>query len=123
MTLLLALAVAVLFAAGTYMLLQRDLVRDAAGLILIGNAANLFVMASALTRGRAPIHPMPEGAIASDPLAQAMALTALVINFGVSALLLSLVHGVYTTHETIDQDELHRIERREERALERERAA
>jgi multicomponent Na+:H+ antiporter subunit C len=61
--------------------------------------------------------------VASDPLAQAMALTALVINFGMSALLLSLVYGVYATHGTIDQDEVHRAEQRDERALEERRAA
>lgn len=123
MTLVLALAVAALFAAGVYMLLQRDLVRDVAGLVLIGNSANLFVMSAGLTRGRAPIHPLAEGVVTSDPLVQAMALTALVINFGVSALLLSLVYGIYATHGTIDQDDLHRAERRDERRLERERAA
>jgi multicomponent Na+:H+ antiporter subunit C len=77
------------------------------------------VVAAGLTRGRAPIHPLPDAAVVSDPLVQAMALTALVINFGVTALLLSLVYGVYTAHGTIDQDELHRAERRDERALER----
>lgn len=123
MSLVLAVAIGVLFAAGAYMLLQRDLIRDVAGLVLIGNAANLLVMSAGLTRGHAPIHPLPEAAVASDPLAQAMALTALVINFGLSAMLLTLVYGVYATHETIDQDELHAIEQRDERTMERDRAA
>ena len=45
---------------------------------------------------------------------QAMALTAIVISFGVAALLLSLVYRVYTSHFSLDLDELAEAEEREE---------
>ena len=105
MTLAFALATAVLFGAGAYLLLQRDLLRVVAGIILISNAATLFIASAGLTRGAAPIYPLPADRPVSDPLVQAMALTAIVITFGVSALLLSLVYRVYTAHEAADGDE------------------
>ena len=105
MTLAFALATAVLFGAGAYLLLQRDLLRVVAGIILISNAATLFIVSAGLTRGAAPIYPLPADRPVSDPLVQAMALTAIVITFGVSALLLSLVYRVYTAHEAADGED------------------
>jgi multicomponent Na+:H+ antiporter subunit C len=114
-TLVLALAIAILFAAGTYMLLQRDLVRDAAGLALVSNSVMLFIMAAAMMRGQAPIHPWSPGPV-SDPVVQALTLTAIVINFGVTALVLALVYGVAIAHGTIDQQDLREAEERREAA-------
>jgi multicomponent Na+:H+ antiporter subunit C len=96
MTLALALVGATLFGTGAYLLLKRDLFRVVAGIILISNAVTFFIVAAGLTRGAAPIYPLPEGRPVSDPLVQAMALTAIVITFGVTAVLLSLVYRVYT---------------------------
>lgn len=99
MTLIFALAVATLFGTGAYLLLKRDLIRVVAGIILISNSVTLFILSLGLTRGAAPIYPLPDDAPISDPLVQSMALTAIVITFGVSALLLSLVYRVSTAHE------------------------
>lgn len=119
MTLVLAIVIAVLFGAGAYLLLKTDLFRVVAGLVLISNAAVLTLIASGLSRGGAPIHPLPD--VASDPLVQAMAVTAIVIGFGITALLLALVYRVYTSHETVDLDELSHAEALREEELERER--
>ena len=123
MTLILSLAVAVLFGAGAYLMLKADLIRVVVGMVLISNAANLFIMSAGLTKGEAPIYPLPAGEPISDPLVQAMTLTAIVISFGVSALLLSLVYRVYTSHLSIDLDDLAAAEASEEAAQEREIAA
>lgn len=122
MTLLLALAVAALFGSGTYMLMQRDLVRGVGGLLLVSNAVTLFVAGAGVRWGMAPIHPLPPGPV-SDPLVQALALTAIVINFGLTALVLALVYGVYAAHGTVDQDDLRKAEARHDAALERRKAA
>lgn len=119
MTLVLSAAVAVLFGAGAYLLLQPDLFRVVAGSVLVSNAANLTLVASGLSRGAAPILPVV-GSI-SDPLVQAMALTAIVIGFGVTALLLALAYRVYRSHDTVDLDELARAEARREAVIEQER--
>lgn len=118
MTLVLSLAVAILFGTGAYLLLKHDLIQVVAGMVLISYAANLFIMAAGLTKGIPPIYPLTEGESISDPLVQAMTLTAIVISFGVTALLLSIVYRVYLAHRTIDIDVL--AEAEEEAAEEAE---
>ncbi len=119
MTLLLATAVSVLFGTGAFLMLKPDLFRVVVGMVLISNAAILALVASGLSRGAAPIHPLPRGTV-SDALVQAMALTAIVIGFGVTALLLVVAYRVYTSHASVDLDELSRQEVRREQQLERE---
>ena len=114
-----ALAVSVVFASGTFLLLQRDLVRVVVGIVLISNSAVLFIISAGLTSGGAPIHPLEGAGSVSDPLVQAMALTALVIGFGVAALLLAMVYRLYTAHRTVDTEEIADAEMREAEALER----
>ncbi len=118
MTVYAALVVAVVFASGTFLLLQRDLTRVVVGIILVSNSAVLFIISAGLTRGVAPILPLEDEG-ASDPLVQAMALTALVIGFGVAALLLAMVYRLYATHGTVDLEEIAAAEMREAEALER----
>lgn len=115
MTLFFSLAIAGLFATGAYLMLKRDLIRLIAGMILIGNAANVFILASALRRGEAPI--LPLDGPGADPLVQAMVLTAIVISFAVAALALALVYRVYTSHYSVD---ISRLSAAEEQQAERE---
>ena len=118
-----ALVVSIVFASGTFLLLQRDLTRVVVGIVLVSNSAVLFIIAAGLARGEPPIYPLPEGGEqglrVSDPLVQAMALTALVIGFGVAALLLAMVYRLYTSHHTIDLEEIADVEMRQSEALER----
>ena len=118
-----ALVVSIVFASGTFLLLQRDLTRVVVGIVLVSNSAVLFIIAAGLARGEPPIYPLPEGGEqglrVSDPLVQAMALTALVIGFGVAALLLAMVYRLYTSHHTIDLEEIADVEMRQAEALER----
>lgn len=113
MNILLSFVVAVLFGVGAYLLLKRDLIRVIMGMSLISNAAILFTVAAGLSRGFAPILPLPEGTSFSDPLVQALALTAIVINFGVTILLLILVYQIWLTHMSIDQETLRQAEEQE----------
>lgn len=114
-----ALAVSVVFASGTFLLLQRDLVRVVVGIVLVSNSAVLFIISAGLTSGGAPIYPLEGAGSVSDPLVQAMALTALVIGFGVAALLLAMVYRLYTAHRTVDTEEIADAEVREAEDLER----
>ncbi len=91
MTVVLAAAAAFLFAAGTYLLLQRELTRLVLGLALLAHGATLFVLLGA----GAPARPTfvgdgDEGLL--DPLPQAFVLTAIVITFGVTTFLLGLAY-------------------------------
>jgi multicomponent Na+:H+ antiporter subunit C len=119
MNLFLALVVAVLFGTGASLLLKPDLFRVVAGLMLISNAASLTVIASGLRRGQAPIYPLVPGEPIADPLTQAMTLTALIIGFATTALLLAMAYRIYTTHRSVDLDDLSRSERSAEEELER----
>jgi multicomponent Na+:H+ antiporter subunit C len=97
-----AAAAATLFAMGTYLLMQRKLSRLIIGIGLIGHGANvLFVTAT--RRGQPPIIGRAEPESFADPLPQALVLTAIVISFGVTALLLALA---YRSWLLTDDDEV-----------------
>jgi multicomponent Na+:H+ antiporter subunit C len=121
MNLIFALAAASLFGAGAYLLLSRDLVRVVLGVVVISQAAVLTLMASAIVRGVAPIYPLPDEAV-SDPLSQAMALTAIVIGMAVTALLLVLVLRVTRAFHSRTLDELAEEEAERDLRLERRHA-
>lgn len=91
MSVTLALTAAVLFGIGTYLVLQHTLTRILIGIALVTHGANVLLMGAG-RRGAPPIVGKgdPEGF--ADPLPQALALTAIVISFGVSALLLALAY-------------------------------
>ena len=112
MTFLFSIAVAVMFASGSYLLLKHDFIKVLGGIVLISNAANLFIMTAGLSRGQEPIYPLRAGSAVSDPLVQAMTLTAIVISFGVSALMISMIYRVYLTHRSIDIERISDIEER-----------
>jgi multicomponent Na+:H+ antiporter subunit C len=121
MTLVYALGVGVLFGTGAYLLLSRDLVRVVLGVAVISHASVLTVIASGLTRGRAPIYPL-SGRTVSDPLSQAMALTAIVIGLAVTALLLALALRVVVAYRSQELDEVAEEEAERDERLEREDA-
>ncbi len=120
MILAVSLVVAVMFGSGAFLVLQRDLFRVVIGMVLISNSGSLFIIATGLRQGSVPILPLPEHSSASDPLVQAMAITAIVITSSVAALLLALVYRLYVSHETVDLEDISEAEVREAEALERE---
>ncbi|MFS0792466.1 Na(+)/H(+) antiporter subunit C [Microbacterium sp. 1P10AE] len=90
----LIVVMAVLFACGVYAMLERSLTRVLIGFLLLGNAANLLLL---IVMGQPRIAPFYDGgqtdpADMSDSLPQALALTAIVITFGISAFLLALIY-------------------------------
>ena len=123
MTFLVSLAVAVLIGSGSYLLLKHDLIRVVVGVLLISNGANLFIMMAGLRRGAAPVLPVPDGVEIADPLVQALTLTAIVITFGVTALLLSLIYRVYLVHATLYTETLADAEEVEEQTAESDAGA
>jgi multicomponent Na+:H+ antiporter subunit C len=122
MNLLFALAAAALFGTGAYLLLSRDLVRVVIGVVVVSQAAVLTLMASAIVRGVAAIYPLPTEPV-SDPLSQAMALTAIVIGMAVTALLLALVLRVTLAFRSRALDELADTETERDLRLERRHAS
>lgn len=111
--LVLVVTIGVLFASGVYLLLERSLSRVLIGVILIGNGANLLFLVAGGAAGRPPIVGEGEGPM-SDPLPQAMVLTAIVITLGMTAFLLALAYRSWQLHrhdEVQDDVEDRRIAR------------
>lgn len=104
MIVVMVLAVAVLYGAGAYLLLQRNLSRIVIGLGLLGHGANLLLLMAGGRAGAAPL--AGSGGPFADPLPQALALTAIVITFGVSAFLLALAYRswVLTRSDEVEDD-------------------
>jgi multicomponent Na+:H+ antiporter subunit C len=107
MSLVLALATALLFSLGTWLVLQRRLSRLIIGLGLLGHGANLLLMLSGEQRGVAPFVGATDGERVADPMPQALALTAIVIAFGVSAFLLALAYRSWqVTGDDLVEDDI-----------------
>lgn len=90
---IMVLAMGFLFACGIYLMLERSLTRVLLGFILLGNGVNLLII---LTAGRGT-PPLTDGKNLStegmsDPLPQALILTAIVITFAVTAFLLAMIY-------------------------------
>ena len=114
MTVLLASLLGSLFAFGTFLLLRRDLVAVIWGTAIVSQAANLYL----LTMGgfveasfeAVPVLATHGGEVpeTTDPLVQALVLTAIVISFGMTAFALVMTYRVYEEHQTLDVYDLGR---------------
>ena len=110
MEIILSLLVGILYAAGLYLILHRHFFKLILGLMFFSQATNLFVfVVGRLTRGGTAI--MEEGAKQaqepfSDPVPQALLLTAIVIGFGILAFAIVLIRRVYQVLHTNDMDKL-----------------
>ena len=90
MELLMAAGIGLLTATGVYLLLRPRTFDTILGLTLLSYAVNLFLFSMGrLVVGRAPIVGSDMSGLA-DPLPQALVLTAIVISFAMTALLLVL---------------------------------
>jgi multicomponent K+:H+ antiporter subunit C len=90
MEILMASGIAVMTGCGVYLLLRPRTFDTILGLTLISYAVNLFIFSMGrLVVGGAPIV-TPGSAGWTDPLPQALVLTAIVIGFAMTALLLVL---------------------------------
>ena len=106
MTVLLAATAASLFAIGTYLVLQRKLSRIIIGLGLLTHGANVLLITSG-RRGTPPIIGRGDAEAFSDPLPQALALTAIVITFAVTTFLLALAYRSWLlTHDDEVEDDV-----------------
>ena len=107
--------IVVLVAVGVYLLLERSLSRVLIGLIMIGNGANLLFLVAGGAGGGAPIIGITEVEDMSDPLPQAMVLTAIVISLAMTAFLLAMAYRSWqiNEHDEVQDDvEDRRVARR-----------
>lgn len=89
----LLIVMGVLFAVGIYLLLERSLTRVLLGIVLLGNGVNLLMLSTGGRSGLAPLYAKgTDPAEYSDPLPQALILTAIVITFAVTAFMLGIIY-------------------------------
>lgn len=107
MNLIFALATGAMFAFGVFQLLRRDMVKSAMGFYILFTAINLFFFAVGAFNGRLPAYTeAAETGTVSDPLVQALILTAIVISFGSYAILLGLISTSARRYKSADLDTL-----------------
>ncbi|MER6910119.1 Na(+)/H(+) antiporter subunit C [Streptomyces sp. NPDC000594] len=119
----------VLCAVGGVLLLMRALSRILIGAVVLGNGINLLMLSAGGAAGLAPLlYPGVELSRVTDPLPQAIALTAIVITLATTAFLLAMAYRgqrVTGTDEVQDDIEDRRValraEVQEQRAALRER--
>lgn len=95
MEFLVASAIGLLTAAGTYLVLRLRTFPVILGISLLTYAVNVFLFASGrLQVGAPPI--LQDGVMPyTDPLPQALVLTAIVISFGMTAVVVMIALGAY----------------------------
>lgn len=108
MEILIASSIGVLVAGGVYLLLRARTYPVILGVMLLGYAVNLFLVAMGrLGTGHAPI--LTDGVDAYvDPLPQALVLTAIVIGFGMAAFIVVLALRTHIDSSTdhVDGEEV-----------------
>ncbi|MEM8728934.1 MAG: Na+/H+ antiporter subunit C [Pseudomonadota bacterium] len=106
MELLVASAVGALTAAGVYLVLRLRAFPVILGLALLSYAVNVFLFSSGgLAINLPPIlDPYAADQAYTDPLPQALVLTAIVISFGMTALLVMVALGAYLESNTDEVD-------------------
>ena len=107
MEIVVASSVGALTAAGVYLVLRLRAFATILGLALLSYAVNVFLFASGRLAIDLPPILSPYGDAAyTDPLPQALVLTAIVISFGMTAVLVMVALGAYleSGNDRIDQD-------------------
>jgi multicomponent Na+:H+ antiporter subunit C len=102
----LIVAAAAMIGCGVYLILERSLTRVLVGLVLLGNGVNVLFLISGGPAGRAPIVGDQDPAGMSDPLPQALVLTAIVISLGTTAFMLAMAYRSWqlTGHDDVQDD-------------------
>jgi len=104
-----SLIIGLLFAGAVYSILRRSLAKNLFGFIILSNAINLLIFtAGGYNRGAAPFikDSSIDFNIITDPLPQALILTAIVIGFGVISFCIALYSLFYSQNRTDDIDKL-----------------
>ena len=96
----------VLITAGVYLMMERSLTRILVGVLLAGNGVNLLFLIASGEPGGAPFIDTERGRDISDPLPQAMVLTAIVIALATAAFLVTMAYRSFQLngHDEVQDD-------------------
>lgn len=106
MEIVMAFVIGILFTTATYLMLSKSILRIIIGTGLLSHGAHLLLLTmGGLKRGAPPL--LGEEASAyTDPIPQALILTAIVISFGVTAFFLVLAYRAYQELGTDNMERL-----------------
>ncbi|MCM3213107.1 Na(+)/H(+) antiporter subunit C [Niallia taxi] len=106
MEIIMIFVIGILFMCATYLMLSKSLLRIIVGTGLLSHGAHLLILTmGGLKKGAAPL--LGENAEAyTDPIPQALILTAIVISFGVTAFFLVLAYRAYQELGTDNMEKL-----------------
>jgi multicomponent Na+:H+ antiporter subunit C len=108
MDVLIAASIGAMFGIGVFQMLRRNVIRSAIGLVIVSNAVNLFLIYCGAYDGVAPPYVKARGQI-SDPLPQALVLTAIVIATGGFAFVLAMLYVFGVRYRTGDMRSIDRL--------------
>jgi multicomponent Na+:H+ antiporter subunit C len=113
MNILFAVTTGILFGLGVFQLLRRDLIKAAMGFYILFTAINLLFLAVGAFDGNVPAYStvIRDGRTPSDPMVQALLLTAIVISFGTYAVLLGLISIASRRYRTVDPDKVDQLQK------------
>lgn len=106
MEIIMIFVIGILLMCATYLMLSKSLLRIIVGTGLLSHGAHLLILTmGGLKKGAAPL--LGENAEAyTDPIPQALILTAIVISFGVTAFFLVLAYRAYQELGTDNMEKL-----------------
>jgi multicomponent K+:H+ antiporter subunit C len=104
---LIAMAIGTLTAGGVYLMLRQRTFPVIIGLTLLSYAVNVFIFAAGRIVPDLPAIIAKDAAGYTDPLPQALVLTAIVISFGMTAVIVLMSLGAWleSGHDKVDMDE------------------
>ena len=106
MEILMSIVIGIIFTVAVYLILSRRLLRVILGTLILSHGVHLLLLTmSGLQRGDSPLLKLDAESY-TDPLPQALILTAIVISFGVTSFLLVLAYQTYKRHKTDDLEDL-----------------
>lgn len=103
---LISIIIGILFTVGVYLVLSKNVLRVILGTSVIAHGTNLLIITmGGLKNGGPPL--LGDHAVAyMDPLPQALILTAIVINFAITAIFLVLAYRTYAVLGTDNTEQL-----------------
>ena len=107
MELLVASAIGIMTTVGVYLMLRLRTFPVIVGLTMISYACNVFIFASGRIVAGLPLILSKDASAYSDPLPQALVLTAIVISFGMTAVLVMMALAAFfeAGDDRVDLDE------------------
>ena len=103
---LMMVLIGILVTVGTYLILSKMVIKVIVGTAILSHAVHLLILTvGGLKKGDVPILGQSNGPY-TDALPQALILTAIVISFAVTALLLVVAYRMFKTSHTDDFNEL-----------------